>query len=59
MRFKKIVQHVALRGGGGGVEPKFLGKLGMEIGVYQKGPPIGDILVKFWSHYTFCAWPHL
>ena len=28
-------------GGGGGVQPKFLGKLGLEIGVYQKAPPIG------------------
>ena len=28
-----------LRGGGGGVQPKFLGKLGLEIGVHQKHHP--------------------
>ena len=28
-------------GGGGGVQPKFLGKLGLEIGVDQKAPPNG------------------
>ena len=28
-------------GGGGGGQPKFLGKLGLEIGVYQKAPPKG------------------
>ena len=27
--------------GGGGVQPKFLGKLGLELGVFQKAPPIG------------------
>ena len=30
-----------LIGGAGGVQPRFLGKLGFEIGVYQKAPPIG------------------
>ena len=29
-----------LRGGGGG-QPKFLGKLGLELGVFQKAAPIG------------------
>ena len=28
-------------GGGGGVQPKLLGKLGLEIGVYRKDPPLG------------------
>ena len=27
--------------GGGGVQPEFLGKLGVDMGVYQKSPPIG------------------
>ena len=36
---------VALRGGGG-VQPKFFGKLGLEIGVFQKAPPIGGSFVE-------------
>ena len=56
--FRVVCQYFSLNckgGGGGGVQPKFLGKLGLEIGVYQKTPPIGDLLVKFRGLYTFCA----
>ena len=31
---------IVLRGGGGGVQPKLMWKLGLEIGAYQKAPPI-------------------
>ena len=32
--------------GGGGVNLNFLGKLGLEIGVYQKAQPIGGYFVE-------------
>ena len=38
---KKPKTESSLRGG---VHPKFLGKLDLEIGVYQKAPPIGGTL---------------
>ena len=47
-----IFQVFSLRVGG---QPKFLGKLGLKIEVYQKTHPYGDILVQFWILYTFCA----
>ena len=39
------------------VQPTFWGKLGLEIGVFQKAPSIGGSFGEVWSLYTFwlCA----
>ena len=44
VEFSRYLYHLSIkRGGGGGgrVQPKCLGKLCLEIGVYQKAAPIG------------------